>query len=192
MVRCKRLEVKMAAPTVGDADRKDRGASIEELTMFPPYEDPPKGAFSKITSFLARFSSEGEPSEPATQPLPRHFEGVTSSGLHSGQMSVRSNPPKRAQYRGVPPMQLSRALRDLEDRNSVSTPPHIHTCMREPTYLYMCIGIDVYYLERSCSHYIIAITACTGNSTQFASQLYTVNSYSNHLEMLECSILYKV
>ena len=90
----------------------------EELTRFAPYEDPPRGAFSKISSFFSRWTrpSRSVPAtaSPDTQnvlPLEQvNAAGSRISELPSGQMSVQSVPPMKQSAGGVSPSKLRKAL----------------------------------------------------------------------------------
>lgn len=91
------------------------------LTTFTAYDDAPRGALSKISSFLSRWTRSSRSDAVAAPPETRHAPALTNSaaepisGAHytspsSGQMSVQSVPPKKQSMGGVSPKKLRKAL----------------------------------------------------------------------------------
>lgn len=100
------------------ADARD-DTTKEILTRFTPYEDPPRGAFSKISSFFSRWKKPSGSVPAAATPETQHAALAVppeqTAGAHyttvpSGQMSVQSVPPKKQSAGGVSPRKLRKAL----------------------------------------------------------------------------------
>lgn len=113
-------------------------APREALTRFTPYEDPPSGAFSKISSFFSRWTRSSRSVPAAAPPDAQHVirleqiaAGPRGPVLPSGQMSVQSVPPKKQSEGGVSPNKLRKALIKSiksEEEEVDKVRPSVHAC----------------------------------------------------------------
>lgn len=111
-------------------------APREELTRFTPYDDPPRGTFSKISSFFSRWTRSSRPvpaaEPPDTQPvipLEQVAAGSHAPVLPSGQMSVQSVPPKKQSAGGVSPSKLRKALiKSIKSEDEEADKVCVHAC----------------------------------------------------------------
>ena len=103
----------------------DEEGESDTLTTFTPYEDAPRGALSKISSFLSRWARPSRSDPAAAPPETQHAPALTSSAAErysdahytspsSGQMSVQSVPPKKQSMGGVSPKKLRKALQTIK------------------------------------------------------------------------------
>ena len=119
VLRCRNTVNQKSHDTPDKMADAEKETMMETLTRFTPYEDPPQGAFSKISSFFSRWTKPSRSVPVAATPETQHAAlaippeqtaGVHYTAVPSGQMSVQSVPPKKQSAGGVSPRKLRKAL----------------------------------------------------------------------------------